>query len=53
MVIVDFEVQNTLKRARFFYESFLMADTSIKMIFSVLFLIFINANIGFLDRELI
>ena len=52
MVIAEFQVQNKLGRARFFQETFLVVNTSIEVVFKMLFLTFSNADVGFLDKKL-
>ena len=53
MVIAGLQVQNKLERARFFQETVLVVDTSMKMVLGILFFTFSNANVGFLNRKLI
>ena len=53
MVIADFEVINQLGRIQVFYETFLLANTSMEIILEILFLILSNADIQFNKRELI
>ena len=52
MVIAGFQVQDKLRRARFFQKTFLVADTSMEVVLRILFFILSNANVGFLDRKL-
>ena len=53
MVIASFLLQDKLEKIRFFQETFLVADTQIKVVFEILFLTFGNANIRFAERELV
>lgn len=53
IVIADFQVQDKLERAKFFQKTFLVTYTNMKVIFRMFFLTFSNANVGFLNRELI
>lgn len=52
MVIASFQVQDKLKRARFFQETLLVADIKIDIVFEILFLTFSNANIQFAEGNL-
>ena len=52
IVIVVFQVQDKLGRARFFQKTFLMANTSMEVVFEMPFLTLSNANVGFLDKKL-
>ena len=52
MVIAPFQVKNKLDRARFFQETFLLANTSMDVILKMPFLTFSNADIQFAEREL-
>ena len=45
MVIAGFQVEDKLSRARFFQESFLLAETSMEVILEMPFLTFSNADI--------
>lgn len=42
---MSFQVENKFERAQFFQKLFLLADISMKVLLSILFLIFSNANI--------
>ena len=53
MVMAGFQVVDKLGRARFFQESFLLAETSMEVVLGMLFLAFSNANIQFAEKELI
>ena len=44
MVIVSFSLQDKLGKFRFFQETFLMADTTIEVVFKMLFLTFSIAD---------
>ena len=52
IVIAGFKVEDKLGRARFFQESFLLAETSMEVVRRMLFLTFSNANIQFAEKEL-
>ena len=52
MVIAGFQVENKLGRARFFQESFLLAETSMEVVPQMSFLTLSNANIQFARKEL-
>ena len=45
MIIAAFQMKNKLGRARFFQETFLLADISMKVVLKMLFLTFSNTNI--------
>ena len=45
MVLANFQVEDKLRRARFFQETFLLADISTEVVLGMPFLIFSNANI--------
>ena len=47
MVLASFQIEDTLGRARFFQETFLLADLSIKVVLRMSFLILSNADIKF------
>lgn len=53
MVLVSFQVKEKLGRPRFFQEIFLVAKTSMTIIFDISFLIFSNADILFKEIKLI
>ena len=52
MVIAGFQVEDKLDRARFFQESFLLAETNMEAVLGMFFLTFSNANIQFVKKEL-
>ena len=52
MVLASFQMKNKLKRTRFFQETFLLANISLKVVLSIAFLTFSNANIQFAEKEL-
>ena len=52
MVIADFQVKDKLGRARFFQESFVLAETSMEVVLKMPFLALSNANIQFTEKEL-
>ena len=45
MVLTSFQVKDMLRRARFFQETFLLADINMKIVLEMFFLTFSNANI--------
>ena len=45
IVLVSFQIKNTLKKAWFFKETFLLADFSIEVVLEMPFLTLNNANI--------
>lgn len=53
MVIAGFQVKNKLEKARFFQKTFLLADTSVEVIFEMPFLTFSKVEVDFTERELI
>lgn len=53
MVITSFQVEGKLKKACFFQETFLVANTSMKIVLKMFFLAFSNANVSFADNDLI
>lgn len=52
MVIAGFQIQDKLGRVRFFQETFLLADISMKVVLGMPFLTLSNADIQFAEREL-
>ena len=52
MVLAGFSVQNKLEKVWFFKETFLLADTSIKMVLEMPFLTFSDVNLQFREKEL-
>ena len=50
MVLVSFQAEDKLRRACFFQETFLLADTSIEVVLGMLFLTFSIADIQ-LDKK--
>ena len=52
MVLASFQVEDTLGRARFFQETFLLADLSVEVVLGMPFLTLSNANIQFAQKEL-
>ena len=52
MIMASFLVENKLGRARFFQETFLLADIDMEVVLGMLFLIFSNADIQFVEKEL-
>ena len=47
MILASFQVEDKLKRARFFQETFLVANTSIEVILGIPFLALSNADVSF------
>ena len=45
MVLASFQVENKLKKARFFQKTFLLADINVEMILGMPFLTISNADI--------
>ena len=52
MVIAAFEVKDKFDRARFFQETFLLADTSMKVVLEMPLLTLSNADIQFAEKKL-
>ena len=52
MVLASFQVEDTLGRAQFFQETFLLADLSIEVVLGMPFLTLSNANIQFAQKKL-
>ena len=52
MVLAGFSVQDKLGKVWFFEETFLLANISIEIVLQMLFLIFLDANIQFVDKKL-
>lgn len=52
MVLINFQIKDKLKRARFFQETFLLANIRAEVVLSMLFLIFNNINIKFSEKKL-
>ena len=52
MVLADFQVKDKLGKARFFQETFLLADICAKVVLGMLFLILSNVNVQFVEKEL-
>ena len=53
IVIVGFQLEDKLGRARFFQKSFLLAETSMEVVLGMIFLTLNNADIQFAEKELI
>lgn len=53
MVLANFQFKDKFKKAQFFQKTLLVADISVEMILEILFLTFNNANMLFVERELI
>ena len=51
MILASFQVKDKLGRARFFQETFLLADVSVEMVLGMSFLILSNADIQFPEKE--
>ncbi len=52
MVLANFQVEDKLGRARFFQETFLVANTRVEVVLGMSFLTLSNANVVFKDRKL-
>ena len=52
MVIAGFQVQNKFGKAKFFQNTFLVSDTSVEIVFEMLFLAFSKVKVDFAEREL-
>ena len=52
MVLAEFQIEDKLGRARFFQETFLLADISAEVVLSIPFLTFSNADVQFVEKEL-
>ena len=52
MVLADFQVEDKLKRAWFFQETFLLADINMEVVLGIHFLTFNNAIVQFVKKEL-
>lgn len=52
MVLTNIQVKNMLEKARFFQRTFLVANISVSVILNMLFLIFGNINILFIEWKL-
>ena len=52
MVLASFQVEDILGRARFFQETFLLADLSVEVVLGMPFLTLSNADIKFAQKEL-
>ena len=52
MVLTNFQVEDKLGRARFFQETFLLADISTKVVLGMPFLALSNADVQFIEKEL-
>ena len=52
MALADFQVEDKLGRARFFQETFLLADISAEVVLGMPFLTLSNANVQFVEKEL-
>ena len=51
MVLASFQVEDKQGQVWYFEETFLLADTSIKMVLEMLFLIISNADVLFLEQK--
>ena len=51
MALADFQVEDKLGRARFFQETFLLANISVEIVLDMPFLTLSNANIQFIEKE--
>lgn len=53
IILASFQIKDKLRRARFFYETFLLANISVEGILRIFFLKLSNINIQFLKKKLI
>ena len=53
MVLADFQVEDKLGRVRFFHETFLLTDIIAEIVLGILFLTLSNADVQFVEKELI
>ena len=53
IVIANYSIKDKLKRVRFFQETFLLTNISLKMVLEILFLSFSKADIWFTKREFV
>lgn len=53
IVLANFQVEERLGKTRFIQKTFLIVNTTLEVIFKILFLIFSNINIQFTQEELI
>lgn len=51
MVIVGFQVQDKLGKARFFQETFLVANTNVEVVFGMPFLTLSKVEVDFAQKE--
>ena len=52
IVLASFQIENKLRQARFFQESFLLAKTMVQVVLGMPFWTFSNADVSFSEREL-
>ena len=52
MVLADFQVEDKLGKARFFQETFLLANISTEVVLGMPFLSLNNADVQFVEKEL-
>ena len=53
MIITGFQVQDKFGKVRFFQETFLVADTSVEVVFRMSFLTLSKIEIDFAEKKLI
>ena len=53
MVLANFQIEDKYGRARFFQETFLLVDISVDVVLGIPFLTFNNADVQFVEKELI
>ena len=53
MVLASFQVEDKFGKARFFQETFLLANISMEVVLGMLFLTLSNADVQFIEKELI
>ena len=52
IVLASFQVEEKLRRARFFQKTFLLADTSVEVVLGMPYLTLNNTDIHFIDKNL-
>ena len=51
IILASFQIEDTLSRARFFYETFLLVELSVKVVLKILFLTLNNIDIQFPKKK--
>ena len=52
MVLANFQVKNTVKKAQFFQKMFILANFNIEIVLGILFLTLNNANFKLAQKKL-